>query len=159
MARRFFHHDIAVKLFSSVDIKQQSLTSNSCSIYSYISRFCTLRKCYKSWKCYFFLLQPSDDESDLDEKPLPPPPPLLPPESPPPPPFRNRNAYVNDYDDDYQGHSHHQHRNQNHYNAYNYTDSEASSSHYGLSLNSGQVVINNAAGSRAPLPGFSSFVW
>jgi formylmethanofuran dehydrogenase subunit C len=32
------------------------------------------------------------------------------------------------------------------------------SRHYGLSLNSGQVVINNAAGSRAPLPGFSSFV-
>ena len=102
--------------------------------------------------------EPSDDESELDEKPLPPPPPPLPPESPPPPPFRNRNAYVNDYDDDYQGHSHHQHRNQNHYNAYNYTDSEASSSHYGLSLNSGQIVINNAAGSRAPLPGFSSFV-
>ena len=106
----------------------------------------------------------------MDEKPLPPPPPPLPPESPPPPPFRNRNAYVNDYADDYQGHPHHQHRddyqghphhqhrNQNHYNAYNYTDSEASSSHYGLSLNSGQIVINNAAGSRAPLPGFSSFV-
>lgn len=44
------------------------------------------------------------------------------------------------------------------FNAYTYTDSEAESSHYAMSLNGGQVILNNAAGSRAPLPGFSSFV-
>ncbi|XP_052268400.1 protein sidekick-like [Dreissena polymorpha] len=44
------------------------------------------------------------------------------------------------------------------FNAYQYTDSEAESSHYAYSLNGGQIMLNNTAGSRAPLPGFSSFV-
>ena len=43
-------------------------------------------------------------------------------------------------------------------NAYSYTDSEADSSHYATSLNGGHIIMNNMAGSRAPLPGFSSFV-
>ena len=38
-----------------------------------------------------------------------------------------------------------------------YTDSEAEGSAV-MSLNGGQIVMNNMAGSRAPLPGFSSFV-
>lgn len=41
---------------------------------------------------------------------------------------------------------------------YNYTDSEPSESPYAISLNAGHVVMSNKAGSRAPLPGFSSFV-
>ncbi|KAK3090478.1 hypothetical protein FSP39_012184 [Pinctada imbricata] len=112
--------------------------------------------------------EPSDDESELTEKPFPPPPPpLQPPASPPPPPF-TPNPYVND-------NARRSWRNQNsnsnnnytynptytdnynsNYNAYTYTDSENDSSHYALSLNSGQLIMNNAAGSRAPLPGFSS---
>ncbi|XP_013386811.1 protein sidekick-2 isoform X2 [Lingula anatina] len=42
--------------------------------------------------------------------------------------------------------------------AYSYTDSEQESSHYAMSLNGGHIIMNNMAGSRAPLPGFSSFV-
>ena len=42
--------------------------------------------------------------------------------------------------------------------AYSYTDSEQDSSHYAMSLNGGVIMMNNMAGSRAPLPGFSSFV-
>ncbi|KAF2352237.1 Immunoglobulin I-set [Trinorchestia longiramus] len=38
-----------------------------------------------------------------------------------------------------------------------YTDSEAEGSAV-MSLNGGQIIMNNMAGSRAPLPGFSSFV-
>lgn len=38
-----------------------------------------------------------------------------------------------------------------------YTDSEAEGSQV-MSLNGGQIIMNNMAGSRAPLPGFSSFV-
>lgn len=48
-----------------------------------------------------------------------------------------------------------------HFNPYSLSDSEpdtAPSHHLGLDLNGGQIVINNVAGSRAPLPGFSSFV-
>ena len=41
--------------------------------------------------------------------------------------------------------------------AYSYTDSEVDSQ-YAVSLNGGHVIMNNMAGSRAPLPGFSSFV-
>ncbi|GFR99907.1 protein sidekick [Elysia marginata] len=43
-------------------------------------------------------------------------------------------------------------------NAYTYTDSEAESSHYAFSLNNGNIVVNNVAGARTPLAGFSSFV-
>ena len=43
-------------------------------------------------------------------------------------------------------------------NAYNYTDSEQDSSHYAQSLNGAVIMMNNKAGSRAPLPGYSSFV-
>ncbi|XP_035824249.1 protein sidekick-2 isoform X2 [Aplysia californica] len=43
-------------------------------------------------------------------------------------------------------------------NAYTYTDSEAESSHYAFSLNNGNLVVNNVAGARTPLSGFSSFV-
>lgn len=39
-----------------------------------------------------------------------------------------------------------------------YTDSEPEGSAV-VSLNGGQIVMNNMARSRAPLPGFSSFVW
>ena len=38
-----------------------------------------------------------------------------------------------------------------------YTDSEPESSAV-MSLNGGQIIMNNMARSRAPLPGFSSFV-
>lgn len=45
------------------------------------------------------------------------------------------------------------------YGAYNYTDSEeAESSTYGMSLNGGYMMVNNTAGSRTPVAGFSSFV-
>ena len=53
------------------------------------------------------------------------------------------------------GHHHHQ----GHHNpaaAYSYTDSEADSN-YAVTLNGGHIIMNNMAGSRAPLPGFSSF--
>ncbi|OWF40124.1 protein sidekick-like [Mizuhopecten yessoensis] len=100
-------------------------------------------------------LSPSDEESDDSDK-LPPP-----PSSPPPPPF-TANPYVNDLARrSWRQNSQDQHQQQpqtSHYNAYTYTDSEAESSHYALSLTGGQMIINNAAGSRAPLPGFSSFV-
>ncbi|CAL1541031.1 unnamed protein product [Lymnaea stagnalis] len=49
-------------------------------------------------------------------------------------------------------------RFQNPPNAYTYTDSEADSSHYAFSLNNGNIVVNNVAGARSPLTGFSSFV-
>lgn len=39
-----------------------------------------------------------------------------------------------------------------------YTDSEPEGSAV-VSLNGGQIIMNNMARSRAPLPGFSSFVW
>jgi hypothetical protein len=38
-----------------------------------------------------------------------------------------------------------------------FTDSEQEGSTV-MSLNGGQIIMNNMAGSRAPLPGFSSFV-
>ncbi|CAH1794891.1 unnamed protein product [Owenia fusiformis] len=41
-------------------------------------------------------------------------------------------------------------------NAYSYTDSEPDN--YSVNLNGGHVIMNNSAGSRAPLAGFSSFV-
>ncbi|KAI0208039.1 Protein sidekick [Lamellibrachia satsuma] len=50
-------------------------------------------------------------------------------------------------------------RNRTPYNAaYSYPDSEADSSQYGMMLNGGHILMNNMAGSRTPLPGFSSFV-
>ncbi|BFZ02837.1 hypothetical protein BsWGS_05876 [Bradybaena similaris] len=49
-------------------------------------------------------------------------------------------------------------KSQNPHNAYTYTDSEADSSHYAFSLNNGNIVVNNVAGARTPLSGFSSFV-
>lgn len=49
-------------------------------------------------------------------------------------------------------------RFQNPPNAYTYTDSEADSSHYAFSLTNGNIVVNNVAGARSPLTGFSSFV-
>lgn len=39
-----------------------------------------------------------------------------------------------------------------------YTDSEPEGSTQ-INLNGGQIIMNNMARSRAPLPGFSSFVW
>ena len=39
-----------------------------------------------------------------------------------------------------------------------YTDSEPEGNAV-MSLNGGQIIMNNMARSRAPLPGFSSFVW
>lgn len=102
--------------------------------------------------CIFF--QPSDQESDEDS--LPPPPP---PASPPPPPFTAaiRTPYMSQPSPVI--HNTWQNQNNSSFNAYQYTDSEAESSHYALSLNGGQIIMNNTAGSRAPLPGFSSFVW
>ncbi|KAL4239205.1 Protein sidekick-2 [Mactra antiquata] len=123
----------------------------------------------------------ADESSDNDSLDLPPPPP---PASPPPPPFSQvtRNPYSDDrvpavpnknnlYTSS-QGPPHDppplpdrgvinnswQNQNNSSFNAYQYTDSEAESSHYAFSLNGGQIVLNNTAGSRAPLPGFSSFV-
>ncbi len=58
------------------------------------------------------------------------------------------------------GPAHHHHHMQGHHNpaaAYSYTDSEADSN-YAVTLNGGHIIMNNMAGSRAPLPGFSSFV-
>ncbi|KAJ8305579.1 hypothetical protein KUTeg_016124 [Tegillarca granosa] len=98
-----------------------------------------------------YVFRPSDEESDFDsEKPLP-----QPPASPPPPPFSN--PYINTPGVNESWRNQNSHYNNN-FNAYNYTDSEADSSHYAMSLNSGQLIMNNTAGSRAPLPGFSSFV-
>ncbi|KAL3875338.1 hypothetical protein ACJMK2_033296 [Sinanodonta woodiana] len=108
--------------------------------------------------------EPSDDESDVDSEPLPPPPPPLPSvppsSSPPPPPFMNLNAYNNTtpYDNNRKNNGWRPPQPNTSFNAYQYTDSEAESSHYAFSLNGGQVVMNNRAGSRAPLPGYSSFV-
>ncbi|XP_061168000.1 protein sidekick-2-like [Saccostrea echinata] len=100
--------------------------------------------------------EPSDDESDVTEKHSS----FHPSSSPPPPPFRNRNSSHHPYVNDPVGRSWQQSTQQQHlnFNAYTYTDSEADSSHYAMSFNGGQVILNNAAGSRAPLPGFSSFV-
>lgn len=127
-------------------------------------------------------LQASDESSDDDSLDLPLPPP---PASPPPPPFSqiSRNPYGVDgatsvpdqsVNNLYLSHgpsqdppplpdrgvinNSWQNQNNSSFNAYQYTDSEAESSHYAFSLNGGQVVLNNTAGSRAPLPGFSSFV-
>lgn len=116
------------------------------------------------------MFQASDEASDDDSIDLPPPPP--PPASPPPPPFSDaaRVPYTPSRPNPVSMHpygatSSHQDTgqspwtNQNSsFNAYQYTDSEAESSHYAFSLNGGQIVLNNTAGSRAPLPGFSSFV-
>jgi len=46
------------------------------------------------------------------------------------------------------------------FNPYAFEDSDvgSGSSQPNFSLNGGHVVVNNVAGSRAPLPGFSSFV-
>ncbi|XP_078319648.1 protein sidekick-like isoform X2 [Crassostrea virginica] len=98
--------------------------------------------------------EPSDDESVVTEKHSS----FHPPSSPPPPPFRNRNQSHHPYVNDQISQSWHHSQNHSNFNAYAYTDSEADSSHYAMSLNGGQVIMNNAAGSRAPLPGFSSFV-
>ena len=47
------------------------------------------------------------------------------------------------------------------FNPYSFEDSDAGSgsTQQNVGLNGGHVVVNNVAGSRAPLPGFSSFVW
>ena len=46
------------------------------------------------------------------------------------------------------------------FNPYSLDDSDvgSGSTQQTFSLNGGHVVVNNVAGSRAPLPGFSSFV-
>lgn len=115
--------------------------------------------------------QGSDEGSENDSInfPLPPPPPA----SPPPPPFSDavRVPYIPTRPDPVSMHPYgavassrdtgqnQWNNNQNSsFNAYQYTDSEAESSHYAYSLNGGQIMLNNTAGSRAPLPGFSSFV-
>ncbi|XP_048761303.2 protein sidekick-2-like isoform X2 [Ostrea edulis] len=99
--------------------------------------------------------EPSDNESDITEKHSS----FHPPSSPPPPPFRIRNGSNHPYINDPVSQSWQQNMQQHtNFNAYTYTDSEADSSHYAMSFNGGQVILNNAAGSRAPLPGFSSFV-
>ena len=124
------------------------------------------------------LFQASDEASDDDSLDLPLPPP---PASPPPPPFSHavRNPYSSEGataapppipshpytsrapdlpDRGLPNNSSWQNQNNSSFNAYQYTDSEAESSHYAYSLNGGQIMLNNTAGSRAPLPGFSSFV-
>ena len=129
---------------------------------------------FTSTICFISHLQASDEASDDDSIDLPLPPP--PPASPPPPPFSDaiRVPYIPARPDPVSMHpygaaaaagpshdiSQSQWQNQNSsFNAYQYTDSEAESSHYAYSLNGGQIMLNNTAGSRAPLPGFSSFVW
>ncbi|XP_041363510.1 protein sidekick-like isoform X2 [Gigantopelta aegis] len=85
--------------------------------------------------------EPSDDESDLESEKGP--------SSPPPPPFTH---YAN------KDNVRQSWRFPSPHNAYAYTDSEVESSHYAMSLNNGDIVVNNTAGSRTPLTGFSSFV-
>ncbi|XP_059172379.1 protein sidekick-2-like [Physella acuta] len=93
------------------------------------------------------------------------------PASPPPPAFSNHN---NHYNRSFSNNTssgagastskppsrHHNPppRFQSPHNAYTYTDSEAESSHYAFSLTNGNLVVNNVAGARTPLSGFSSFV-
>lgn len=87
--------------------------------------------------------EPSDEESESDSEKVP--------ASPPPPAFST--VYTNN---DNTRQSSWRFPNPN--AAYAYTDSEADSSHYAFSLNNGQLVVNNVAGARTPLTGFSSFV-
>ena len=68
---------------------------------------------------------------------------------------KNPHAFVNHYVNDPIRQS--WKRGQQPNKAYSYTDSEAESN-YQVNLNGGQIIMNNMAGSRAPLPGFSSFV-
>ncbi|WAQ96469.1 SDK-like protein [Mya arenaria] len=114
----------------------------------------------------------SDEASDDDSLSFPPPP----SSSPPPPPFSavgatgyapptsiTRNIYgaapvtPAPISSNWQSPNPSANANSS-FNAYQYTDSEAESSHYAFSLNGGQIIMNNTAGSRAPMPGFSSFV-
>lgn len=88
------------------------------------------------------MLQPSDEESEAESEKVP--------ASPPPPPFSSVYANSNNVRQSW--------RFQNPNTAYVYTDSEADSSHYAFSLNNAQLVVNNVAGARTPLTGFSSFV-
>lgn len=135
-----------------------------------------------------FVFQASDEASDDDNSlDLPPPPPPASP-PPPPFSHAVRNPYLtggataapeSNFSHPYTSHrgpdlpdrrgldltdraaannSSWQNQNNSSFNAYQYTDSEAESSHYAFSLNGGQIMLNNTAGSRAPLPGFSSFV-
>ncbi|ESO89015.1 hypothetical protein LOTGIDRAFT_106770, partial [Lottia gigantea] len=87
--------------------------------------------------------EPSDDESDDISI-------VKEPASPPPPPFPGHYANNNDM-------SRQSWRFQSPYNAYAYTDSEADSSHYAMSTNTGNIQFNQSR-SRTPLAGFSSFV-
>ncbi|XP_076440901.1 protein sidekick-like isoform X2 [Babylonia areolata] len=86
--------------------------------------------------------EPSDEESEPESDKVP--------ASPPPPAFSTVYANSDNVRQSW--------RFQNPNNAYAYTDSEADSSHYAFSLNNGQLVVNNVAGARTPLTGFSSFV-
>ncbi|KAL8567567.1 hypothetical protein ACOMHN_054381 [Nucella lapillus] len=86
--------------------------------------------------------EPSDDDSEPESDKVP--------ASPPPPAFSTVNANSDNARQPW--------RFQNPGTAYAYTDSEADSSHYAFSLNNGQLVVNNVAGARTPLTGFSSFV-
>ncbi|KAL5018087.1 hypothetical protein ScPMuIL_003809 [Solemya velum] len=82
--------------------------------------------------------EPSDDDSDIDSEKH------QPPSSPPPPPFSATNYMREPPKQLWQP--------QGQYAAYSYTDSEAESSHYAMSMTGGHVVRNNTPGSRAPLP-------
>ena len=85
---------------------------------------------------WFFSFQESDSEPE-SEKDLPPP------------------AFTNHYVNGDVQQSWQRHRTPS--NLYSYTDSEHDSN-YAVTLNGGHIIMNNMAGSRAPLPGFSSFV-
>ncbi|XP_067672270.1 protein sidekick-2-like isoform X1 [Haliotis asinina] len=92
--------------------------------------------------------EPSDDDSEFDDSEKS-------PSSPPPPPFAGAHYINNDVRQSW--------KYPTNSNAYAYTDSEAESSHYGISLQGGHVLrdrdlLSNRAGSRAPVTGFSSFV-
>ncbi|XP_071105902.1 protein sidekick-2-like isoform X1 [Haliotis cracherodii] len=92
--------------------------------------------------------EPSDDDSEFDDSEKS-------PSSPPPPPFGGAHYVNNDVRQSW--------KYPTNSNAYAYTDSEAESSHYGISLQGGHVLrdrdlLSNRAGSRAPVTGFSSFV-
>lgn len=107
--------------------------------------FSIFRKLYNM--CFFF--KPSDDDSEFDDSEKS-------PSSPPPPPFGGAHYVNNDVRQSW--------KYPTNSNAYAYTDSEAESSHYGISLQGGHVLrdrdlLSNRAGSRAPVTGFSSFVW
>lgn len=92
------------------------------------------------------LTEPSEDESELES-------------TKDPGVSTATGTFYNQYVNDTVRQSWQQSNPKSMYGAYNYTDSEeAESSTYGMSINGGYMMVNNTAGSRTPVAGFSSFV-